>query len=263
MLPSDDDPAMHDRLADVYRRADRLRRQRRQRLVGAAVVVAAVALVAVVAFPGLGDDDPDLTVHADDPAGDGATTTTTDAGGTTTTAGDGSPTTTLGPGSGPRSGPADPPPPADGPTTTTVVCRNSTDPSCGPFRWDPAPENRPATIEVEVQAAASWPSLHPFFDVTVRDDGRGEGACRRVDFGDGTVIESACAPSCSPGPERFGPWHPPPPGDFRVDEVLDHTYERPGRYTVTFEYHTGAACDGAGDPYADTARHQLTYDTGG
>ena len=36
---------------------------------------------------------------------------------------------------------------APGAPTTTLPCRNSTDPACGPFRWDPAPApNQPVAV---------------------------------------------------------------------------------------------------------------------
>ena len=136
-------------------------------------------------------------------------------------------------------------PPA--PTTSTVlVCRNSTNPACGPFRWDPPPPaNQPITGHVTLSPANPRPGETVTFHLVADDPDAGylPGSCP-IDFGDGTtipcVIPGGRGPtppgsSSPPPPKPTGPWTPPSPRPGHLDICcVQHTYGAAGTYTATF-----------------------------
>jgi DNA-directed RNA polymerase specialized sigma24 family protein len=150
------------------------------------------------------------------------------------------------------------------PHATTTVCRNSMSPSCGPFRWDPAPDNNQA---VTVQVVSTSPSQpHPGDQVTftVRssdpdDQINATDQCRTSDsFGDGTT--NPPQPSCPhcPSPNRYGPWTPPAKNGGQRYETVTHTYQLAGQYTATFRRVSGDSCPDQTDPYASEGAASVT-----
>lgn len=149
-------------------------------------------------------------------------------------------------------------------TTTTTIeikpCRNSQEPRCGAFSWDPpAGPDRPLTIEVKApNPKVGEPAV---FKVTVVDpDHPVSDYCSEVRFGDGVLGDAAHADAaadggCSPPPTadcpHFGPWTPPPrqPGVYQREYT--HTYTTAATYTVTFTFRSVSKdrCL-AVDPYA-------------
>jgi hypothetical protein len=127
------------------------------------------------------------------------------------------------------------------PTTTALVCRNSTNPACGPFHYDPPPTNAPATLVV-----GSVEPAHPYAGQTVTFTLYAVDPDTRLlvdcggggqDYGDGTPVV-ACEPSCAapgygPVPE-FGPWDPPAPEPTDTTVTLTHRYTRAGTIHATF-----------------------------
>ena len=162
--------------------------------------------------------------------------------------------------------------PAAATTVTTVAaaampaaggaCRNSTDPACGPFRFDPQPgPDEPMTVQVTAIPALARVGQEVVFRVTLRDpDGVSRGSSL-YDFGNSALGESVQR-QC----EKYGPWEPParPSGPVTEVQEIRHTYAAPGTYTVTFAY--GAepfdcadAATGRGDrPYASSAKGTAT-----
>ena len=146
----------------------------------------------------------------------------------------------------PRVTPASPPP--------VVTCRNSTDPACGPFRFDPQPAVDVAmTVQAVVEPASPVAGQELVFRLTLVDPDGGTPGSSIFDFGDSAIGESSFA-MC----DKYGPWDPPAgdaPTATEVQEVR-HTYASAGTYTATFSFEAGPfecvdAVTGRGDtPYA-------------
>ena len=144
------------------------------------------------------------------------------------------------------------------PVTTSGACRNSYDPACGPFSWDPPPHNRPLTIQASAQPAEGAADRRFAFHVVADDPDAEIVSCLpRVDWGDNVVENEDCVVNYNCRVEtRFGPWRPPPPGaPGHADFDLSHTYARPGAYRVTFQMGSGSGCDLS---YASQATKTLT-----
>lgn len=215
-------------------------RSRRRVMAGAAVVV----LSGVIALPVIAltssssgrpvsalvfTDAPSTTVQAA-----GATTSTTDAPATTTTAPPAA-TTTVAAAARPA------------PTTTTLVCHNSYDPACGPFRWDspPAPAGSPS---VTIVPSTSNPAVgqQVTFTVTVSDPNTAVYTCGQVTYGDG-MGQGCSAATAGPACEsRYGPWDPPSKVADSATTTYTYVYKQPGSYTVNAAFPVGNTCY---DPY--------------
>ena len=124
-------------------------------------------------------------------------------------------------------------------TTTTVaptstVCRNSTDPACGPFRWDPPPgPNSPA--EVSISYSPSAPRIGEAVTITVEArDADATVADITMTFGDENVftIPPALIISCDIEPPA-GPWTPPASTPDDLVKTFTHTYDEAGDLTIT------------------------------
>ncbi len=180
---------------------------------------------------------PPTTVAATTSTTAVTTTTTRPAATTTSTA----PTTTVAPTT----------------TTTVVACHNSTDPACGPFRFDPQPgADSPMTAQVVAGPASVRAGQEAVFTVTLNDpDGVSYGSSVFI-FGDSGIGETSQDP-CT----KFGPWDPPPrdPASATEVQLVRHTYFSPGTYTATFAFEAGPfdcadSVTGRGDrPYASSA----------
>lgn len=84
-------------------------------------------------------------------------------------------------------------------TTTTLLCRNSVDPACGPFRWDPPlPPNQPLTVKVTHTPATPKAGETVTFRVVV-DDADGSVLLDRTGianhYGDGPTDGGGQRPS--------------------------------------------------------------------
>jgi hypothetical protein len=149
-------------------------------------------------------------------------------------------------------------PPAPITTTTPApVCRNSTNPSCGPFRFDPDPGiDNPMTIQVAPDPTAALAGQEVVFHLTLTDpDGVSYGSSLFT-FGDSGIGESR-SPTCG----KFGPLDPPARNVSASVQTSDvrHTYATAGAYSVTFSFDPGPyscvdSVTGRGDrPYASPA----------
>ena len=151
---------------------------------------------------------------------------------------------------------ASPPPigfnPAPPTPTTTLPCRNSTDPRCGPFRWDPPPApNQPLVVDADLAAEGR----EAIFTVNVSDPDHPVGDnCADVDYGDGTREPIPCAPA--PCPALFGPWTPPAPQGGQLQRTYRHSYSEPGQYTARFTFRNDR--DRCPDPYGGTGSDTIT-----
>ena len=223
----------------VQKRADRLRARRRAAVVGLAAVLLGAAVTAAIALT-----SPSGSKKV--AAGKATTTTESTLPASTTTL---PPETTTTAVTTPTSLAPATTVPVVAATTTSLPCRNSKDPRCGPFRWDPNPG---ANSPITVSASVSQDGQTVTFTLHVVDPDAspiivGDGTCNPPDFGD--VGKSRCTPSCAaPG---YGPWTPPARqrGDRTV--VYTHTYPSSGSYTAHFWFGSaGTPCPA--NPYAST-----------
>lgn len=138
-------------------------------------------------------------------------------------------------------------------------CRNSTDPACGEFRWDPQPTNNPMTVVVRASTTNPRVGELVTFDVEATDDTRFVPApqnCRiHQQYGDEGFGWGGCDYGCDI-PPQYGPWDPPAATEGRVVDRFTHTYERPGSYVATFDYESGEPC--TRDPYVSRGQATIT-----
>jgi hypothetical protein len=148
-------------------------------------------------------------------------------------------------------------------TTSTTVCRNSTNPACGPFRWDPPPEpDQPIVVTVATSAEQAVAGQPFTFTVKATDLDAQPVFCEVYDLGDGTKKGAIGTPCEAGGPEvepcqtnRFGPWTPPTRKGGVFEYTLTHTYTTAGTYTVKFFSYSedGGTCH----PYGSTKTTQM------
>jgi len=147
-------------------------------------------------------------------------------------------------------------------TTTAIVCRDSLDPACGAFRWDPQPDNGPLTVKVTVLTPHPTAGEPVQLKVVLDDpDARIDAECFTTQsFGDDTPSGSCIAdyPGC-PEPKRYGPWTPPAKRTDHRELILSHTYDA-GTYTATFGYYSmGVSCMTYPDPYGSSGTGTATF----
>lgn len=152
--------------------------------------------------------------------------------------------------------PAPPAPPAQGASpTTTAPCRNSYDPACGAFSWDPPPDaNQPISGGVDGPQTAKAGEKVTFTLNGTDPDAAPLQLCN-VDFGDGSPAQH-CDPrplidpsSC---PKQYGPWTPPAKKEgILKDAPSEHTFDKTGTYQVSFDIRS--AMQECNNPYASTA----------
>lgn len=140
--------------------------------------------------------------------------------------------TTTRPASAPTSRPAA----TTSSTASSQTCRNSSEPSCGPFRWDPPkPPDQPITAKLSHLPIAPKAGATVTFSVTVDDpDGRMlvDPSGRANNYGDGPPgVGGNLIGDCE---ARFGPWTPGAPVPVHADLTFEHVYAAPGTYTVSF-----------------------------
>lgn len=234
-------------LERVYRRGHQLRLRRRTRR-----GLAAVAVIAALAVPVLAANEDGATDRLRAAAGpDSVTTTTTEVTSVPVTTG--VPTSTS-PATTPTTGEAAITVP-DAPTTTALVCRNSADRRCGPFRWDPAlAPNQPASLRVTYDPAQSVAGQEVVFTLVYTDpDSDERPLVKNVEFGDGESGGSMVA--CEAQPPRYGPWSPPEPRAGSHTEIVRHTYMSGGTFLARFHAVAGQCSQ---DPYASAAQGVVT-----
>ncbi len=124
--------------------------------------------------------------------------------------------------------------------TTQRVCRNSDNPACGEFRWDPAPPANQA-LEISFTSVPANPKAGQAvtFAVTWSDDA---GVSYDYFSTDGRMEYVACSPA-----PRYGPWTPPAQVAQGETKQYSATFPSPGEYTVSVHLQTGDC----GSPYAD------------
>ena len=276
-LPPEPTRSREELLGIVSARATVLRRRRRAAISGAIALVLAVLGGGVAISRGL-DSGPSVRVTAGQ-GNDSSMTTTTSAPETATSSsphGAAQTTSTTRLEGEPSSSTTSPRPlvtvttaPADSTTTTTsdapAECRNSTDPRCGPFRWEPEPTKHPLTVDVSMLTADPVAGKPVQFQVVVDEkDTTIAGNCYGYS---GTGIENrpTCMPTypaCVDQPTAYGPWAPPEQMPDRYEMTQSFTYDKAGTYTLSFTFNTGwPGCFpwSPRDPYANSGTGTVTF----
>ena len=159
-------------------------------------------------------------------------------------------TPTIGP-----QGPGPEPPTASPSPTDTIVCRNSTDPACGDFYWDPDPgPNAPLSITMRASSTSNSVQVGDKISVTVEaTDLDAKIVCTQLVWGDeGTIIIDPIRIE-----PRYGPWTTPPKEQGSFSERYTHTYSKTGVFTVRFYANSGNCIDPKASPYASEASDSL------
>lgn len=154
----------------------------------------------------------------------------------------------------------------EAPTTTSVlVCRNSTNPACGPFRWEPAPgANAPIRFDLSGVPSTATVGKPVTFRVRVTDADGGDLNCANL-FPGGPVEEPILGGGCqffnpSDSCGRFGAWDLKPDA-MAATSTFTFTYTAPGTYHVQVQatsIGTDPACTGTYGATDATARIQIT-----
>jgi hypothetical protein len=245
MAPSD------DLLTAVKVEGGRRRARRHRRNAAVALLGLVVLAVPALAVFRDGGDDQQLTVAADDQE---PSTSTTERPSTTipvTTGTTAVPTETTIVVASPDTAttiPGTRPTPAPTTTVPPLVCRNSTNPACGAFYWDPQPANAPmnawfasapsqAVVGEAVTFVVDWSDADAdAIDGFFSPDGVGLGAPCRY-------------------PQGYGPWTPPAAAPGAGSWTYTHTFTAPGVYVLAVSLWTGDVC---GNPYASDWHQQTS-----
>ena len=249
-------------------------RRTRPQLLAVAVAAALVVAALVVAVLDTGSgDDADLATAPDETTttltepevlGERverrpAAGTTTDPSGATATTEAAAVVTTVAP---PPTTAAAVAPPASQPAAapTTAPCRNSTDPACGPFRWEPTPQNEPATLTVTPPDGpiVAGEQVELLLEMT-DPDGKVTLACYTVNLDRPGLATGSCASELHDCPERYGAWTPPPPQPDRAESITVVEFHETGTYTVEVDVTRADGCDNV-DPYRSGARTTITVE---
>jgi hypothetical protein len=153
-----------------------------------------------------------------------------------------------------------------------MLCRNSFNPLCGDFHWDPAVSDTPGTLGLEMTPEHPKVGEEVTFVFTAADpDSPLSAACGipGYDFGDGTnnfAEQQECArtswPHCQPA---YGPWDPPEPRPGHLEAELKHTFTQAGFYNVLIgvppRVFTAEAATAAGNSDGDcmTPYHAISW----
>lgn len=158
---------------------------------------------------------------------------------------------------------------------TAPVCRNSSAPACGPFRWDPAPaDDQPVTATVTF--APEHPRVGETVTFTVHaEDPDADVSCVALTFPQGVTAGEFCStPAIGCLVEPHGPWDPPAAVPSSVDRVFTHVFDTSGAVTIPVDvWSVGGSrpqapgqaplgCPDAllDDPYGSTTRVSITVE---
>lgn len=112
------------------------------------------------------------------------------------------------------------------------ACRNSTDPACGPFRWDPPPGSN-APVEIDITSSPSAPRVGDEVTVTVHvHDADALVGDVTLTFGDEDVFTIPPASVVSCDGAQAGPWSLPAPTPDDLVKTFRHTYGKAGDLTL-------------------------------
>lgn len=243
-MPREPDPihSLDELLKRVYKKARSM--ERRRRLTRWTSIAAAVALVASASAFGIRALSSPEVQAAETPSPD-ATVTETDL-----------PAPSAEPSPSPVPSGEETPGPSAAPT---LVCRNSTNPDCGEFYWDPDPgPNAPLTIEIEMDPINPEPGKPVTFTITVDDPDA-------VVSADGIIVRMDQTAYVHPDCRglRYGPWDTPAKKHGRA--VVTRTYTlSSGYHTISVQALSEGYCGGEpNSPYGSASHTSRSFLVGG
>jgi hypothetical protein len=139
-------------------------------------------------------------------------------------------------------------------TTTTIVCRNSYDPACGEFRWDPPVQDQGATMTITWTPSQPKAGEKVTFRVVIDDpdDPSPKYNLKQEDYGEAGGQFDEGDPSQNTCENRYGPWTPPPPGPGHYEQDggygLEYTFKGAGAHPIMIGYTSGGP-NWCYDPY--------------
>lgn len=169
-------------------------------------------------------------------------------------------TTAVPPSVSPTTGVAPPPPtvPRTLPSTTTTMkpapaCRNSSDPACGTFRWDPAPSaNQPLEARFTKEPAGPIAAGSEFVFEVEWSDGDAELTYDQLSTGGG-LLGAPCSMEA-----RYGPSTPPPVAPGRGVLRYPTTFPAAGEYEVAVALGTADCASPYGNDLTVAATKKVT-----
>jgi hypothetical protein len=241
-LPSN--PTDRDTLLARIREGGLRRRARRRRALLAGGVAAGVLIVVPVLVL-TGSDDRQPVVTADSSESTTTSTSTTESTSTTVTEEPSTEASTTEPST----------------TATTLVCRNSDNPACGDFYWDPPINNQPITGALSLAESTPQAGQPVTLSVSASDPDSNPQLC----FDDQETVDQLafdlpthCVyPACAIGYSGYGPHDPPAPqGGGDATQTVTLTFSQPGSYTVTA--HLGSRSGTCGSLYDSSIELQIS-----
>lgn len=126
--------------------------------------------------------------------------------------------------------------------TTTRTCRNSYDPACDAFRWDPAPGPN-ADITTQATVDPEHPKAGQTVTIRVMAADPDASVEKAVNFGWGDQpVGSRTYDNCPAHRKRYGPWTPPTRTRGQIELAFTRTFDRPGSYSFGYTIYS-AVCD--------------------
>jgi hypothetical protein len=117
----------------------------------------------------------------------------------------------------------------------TERCRNSTDPDCGKFRFDPSvDDDAKTTVKVAITPPNPKPDELVKFRIVAVDDDSQELFLGTYSFsseGPGVIADDFHG-TC---PKAYGAWDPPDEKEGTLGKTISHRYREAGTYTATFQ----------------------------
>lgn len=146
-------------------------------------------------------------------------------------------------------------------TTTTLVCRNSTDPACGPLVWDPDPGPYDVKVYAVRVPTSAYVGERVVFAVNRVEPAGADalGACTTWQVSDPGVVNTSSCEELNRSCGRHGP-HTPPTAS-RDELTLSHgvTFATPGEHTVRVSGTTAThLADGCASPYLESFSRTYT-----
>lgn len=147
--------------------------------------------------------------------------------------------------------------------TAAPACRNSYDPSCGPFRWDRDPgQDQPEQITLTPSNTTVRVGENVDFHVSIYDpDNTNFVECAfKWDYDDGAQVQTTHCdpkPGSNPCPPRYGPWDPPAAQPGNEDFAgIGHSWTTAGTYQVSYTHDSRP--NSCYNPYASAGTATVT-----
>jgi hypothetical protein len=153
-----------------------------------------------------------------------------------------------------------PPAPQVAPPPTVPPCRDSVDPACGSFTWDPAPVVPQAELRFLLPGEPARVGVPYEFVVELTDP----GTMPSFNCASGVAVDptpqsqypiitlAGCVYEPLECPTRYGPWTPPAPQGGSVRTSVTITFDEPGSYGLAASAQRPLLCDNV-DPYGTDA----------